>query len=229
MGVCRLLERKCKGMNKLFTWANAHKQVFGVAVCALCAVSIAGCGAGAQSNASGAATTEAATTQAASTEASAQDVEVKVSVTADGGWDSKSTPLIVHVSGDDVDLYHAVSADEPTATLTLPEGSYTVNYVTPVNADGSVFQVGGTQAVTLKADDAETNAINAKMKKLAPADTSNDKLGFTVDKLQKALKGGDDSLKGDAATKLIETFKTNVAANPNVTDDTKAKAAKLSA
>lgn len=216
-------------MKKFSTWAQAHKQVLGVAVCALCAVSIAGCGNNAQPSTTSAATTQAAETQAASTEAAPQDVQVAMSVTADSGWDSTSTPLIVHISGGDVDLYHAMSADAPSATLTLPEGSYTVSYITPVNADGSVFQVGGSQAVTLKAGNTESNAINAKMKKLAPAETSNDKLGFTVDKLAKALKSGDDSLKGDAATKIIETFKTNLAANPNVDASAKDKAAKLSA
>lgn len=209
-------------------WTGARKQVLGAAVCALFAISMTACGGNTKSAASNAASTKAASTEAA-TKAAAKDIEVKVTVSADSSWDSSSTPLIVHVSGDDVDLYHAVSADEPSATLTLPEGSYTVSYVTPVNADGSVFQIGGSQAVTLRDGDAEANTIDATMKKKDAADTSNDKLSFTVDKLEKALKDGDDSLKGDAATKLIETFKTNIAANPNVTDDTKAKADTLSA
>lgn len=98
-------------------------------------------------------------------------VDVSLSVTADAGWTVDSTPAIVHVKGADedtseVDFYHAVAADEEgnkgSSKVTITEGSYTVAFLAPVNADGSTFNIDvamATQSIEVDADaDASTVA-----------------------------------------------------------------------
>ena len=75
-------------------------------------------------------------------------VSVALDVTADGYTD-ESSPLVLTVSGtsdsgDKVDFAHAVTPAEVsggTASVDLDPGTYTVGWVSPINADGSVYRV----------------------------------------------------------------------------------------
>ena len=158
-------------------------------------------------------------------------VDVTLSVTADHGWDENSTPAIAHIEGDDVDFYHAVTPDaegnKGTSTVELAEGDYTVSFVSPVNSDGSAFDIYDTGApvdITVDADAKTAPAVNCPMAQIPADNVTDDMLADIVDKTKDAIKKGDETLKGDAGTGILDKLDGNVAKNPNASDKTKQEA-----
>lgn len=156
-----------------------------------------------------------------------------LNVTADKGWDKDSTPAIAHIVSDDkkVDFYHAVSPDKDgkagSSEVELEEGNYTVEFVSPLNKDGSAYEIydtGKKQEVTVDADAENDNTIECPMKQI-PADKVTDEMvKDIVTKTKDAVESGDETLKGDAGKAVLENLEKNVAANPNVKDETKKEA-----
>lgn len=208
-------------MEKAIEWVKNHKPhtaAIAIVVVAVIAVSIAA--------ASG------AFTQQDKTDTDEQKtVDVTLSVTADHGWDENSTPAIAHIEGDDVDFYHAVTPDaegnKGTSTVELAEGDYTVSFVSPVNSDGSAFDIYDTGApvdITVDADAKTTPAVNCPMAQISADKVTDDMLADIVDKTKDAIKKGDETLKGDAGTGILDKLDGNVAKNPNASDKTKQEA-----
>lgn len=208
-------------MEKAIEWVKNHKPhtaVIVIVVVAVIAVSIAA--------ASG------AFTQQDKTDTDEQKtVDVTLSVTADHGWDENSTPAIAHIEGDDVDFYHAVTPDaegnKGTSTVELAEGDYTVSFVSPVNSDGSAFDIYDTGApvdITVDADAKTAPAVNCPMAQIPADKVTDDMLADIVDKTKDAIKKGDETLKGDAGTGILDKLDDNVAKNPNASDKTKQEA-----
>lgn len=208
-------------MEKAIEWVKNHKPhtaAIAIVVVAVIAVSIAA--------ASG------AFTQQDKTAADEQKtVDVTLSVTADHGWDEDSTPAIAHIEGNDVDFYHAVTPDadgnKGTSTVELAEGDYTVSFVSPVNSDGSAFDIYDTGApvdITVDADAKTAPAINCPMAQIPADRVTDDMLADIVDKTKDAIKKGDETLKGDAGTNILDRLDGNVAKNPNASDKTKQEA-----
>lgn len=128
-------------MNGLSQWARSHKpQVAAIAAAIVVAIVVA------IAVASGA----LATSEQQPEQQESRTVDVTLNVTADNGWDENSTPAIAHIEGNDVDFYHAVAPDadgnKGTSTVALAEGDYTVSFVSPVNSDGSAFDIYDTGA-----------------------------------------------------------------------------------
>ena len=208
-------------MEKAIEWVKNHKPhtaVIVIVVVAVIAVSIAA--------ASG------AFTQQDKTDTDEQKtVDVTLSVTADHGWDENSTPAIAHIEGDDVDFYHAVTPDadgnKGTSTVELAEGDYTVSFVSPVNSDGSAFDIYDTGApvdITVDADAKTAPAVNCPMAQIPADKVTDDMLADIVNKTKDAIKKGDETLKGDAGTSILDKLDGNVAKNPNASDKTKQEA-----
>lgn len=208
-------------MEKAIEWVKNHKPhtaAIAIVVVAVIAVSIAA--------ASG------AFTQQDKTAADEQKtVDVTLSVTADHGWDENSTPAIAHIEGNDVDFYHAVTPDadgnKGTSTVELAEGDYTVSFVSPVNSDGSAFDIYDTGApvdITVDADAKNAPAVNCPMAQIPADKVTDDMLADIVNKTKDAIKKGDESLKGDAGTGILDKLDGNVAKNPNASDKTKQEA-----
>ena len=158
-------------------------------------------------------------------------VDVTLSVTADHGWDENSTPAIAHIEGNDVDFYHAVTPDadgnKGTSTVELAEGDYTVSFVSPVNSDGSAFDIYDTGApvdITVDADAKTAPAVNCPMAQIPADKVTDDMLADIVNKTKDAIKKGDETLKGDAGTGILDKLDGNVAKNPNASDKTKQEA-----
>ena len=154
-----------------------------------------------------------------------------LSVTADHGWDENSTPAIAHIEGNDVDFYHAVTPDadgnKGTSTVELAEGDYTVSFVSPVNSDGSAFDIYDTGApvdITVDADAKTAPAVNCPMAQIPADKVTDDMLADIVNKTKDAIKKGDETLKGDAGTGILDKLDGNVAKNPNASDKTKQEA-----
>lgn len=209
-------------MNGLSQWARSHKpQVAAIAAAIVVAIVVA------IAVASGA----FATSEQQPEQQESRTVDVTLSVTADHGWDENSTPAIAHIEGNDVDFYHAVTPDaegnKGTSTVELAEGDYTVSFVSPVNSDGSAFDIYDTGApvdITVDADAKTAPAVNCPMAQIPADKVTDDMLADIVDKTKDAIKKGDETLKGDAGTGILDKLDGNVAKNPNASDKTKQEA-----
>lgn len=205
-------------MNGLSQWARSHKpQVAAIAAAVVVAIAVA----------SGA---FAASGQQPEQQ-EPRTVDVTLNVTADHGWDENSTPAIAHIEGNDVDFYHAVTPDadgnKGTSTVELAEGDYTVSFVSPVNSDGSAFDIYDTGApvdITVDADAKTAPAVNCPMVQIPADKVTDDMLADIVDKTKDAIEKGDETLKGDAGTGILDKLDGNVAKNPNASDKTKQEA-----
>lgn len=208
-------------MEKAIEWVKNHKPhtaAIAIVVVAVIAVSIA-------------AASGAFTQQDKTTADEQKTVDVTLSVTADNGWDENSTPAIAHIEGNDVDFYHAVTPDaegnKGTSTVELAEGDYTVSFVSPVNSDGSAFDIYDTGApvdITVDADAKTAPAVNCPMAQIPADKVTDDMLADIVNKTKDAIKKGDETLKGDAGTGILDKLDGNVAKNPNASDKTKQEA-----
>lgn len=208
-------------MEKAIEWVKNHKPhtaAIAIVVVAVIAVSIA-------------AASGAFTQQDKTTADEQKTVDVTLSVTADHGWDENSTPAIAHIEGNDVDFYHAVTPDadgnKGTSTVELAEGDYTVSFVSPVNSDGSAFDIYDTGApvdITVDADAKTAPAVNCPMVQIPADKVTDDMLADIVNKTKDAIKKGDETLKGDAGTGILDKLDGNVAKNPNASDKTKQEA-----
>lgn len=209
-------------MNGLSQWARSHKpQAAAIAVAIVVAIVVA------IAVASGA----FATSEQQPEQQESRTVDVTLSVTADHGWDENSTPAIAHIEGDDVDFYHAVTPDaegnKGTSTVELAEGDYTVSFVSPVNSDGSAFDIYNTGApvdITVDADAKTAPAVNCPMVQIPADKVTDDMLADIVDKTKDAIEKGDETLKGDAGTGILDKLDGNVAKNPNASNKTKQEA-----
>lgn len=209
-------------MNGLSQWARSHKpQVAAIAAAIVVAIVVA------IAVASGA----FATSEQQPEQQELRTVDVTLNVTADNGWDENSTPAIAHIEGDDVDFYHAVTPDadgnKGTSTVELAEGDYTVSFVSPVNSDGSAFDIYDTGApvdITVDADAKTAPAVNCPMAQIPADKVTDDMLADIVDKTKDAIENGDETLKGDAGTGILDKLDGNVAKNPNASDKTKQEA-----
>lgn len=209
-------------MNGLSQWARSHKpQAAAIAAAIVVAIVVA------IAVASGA----FATSEQQPEQQEPRTVDVTLSVTADHGWDENSTPAIAHIEGNDVDFYHAVAPDtdgnKGTSTVELAEGDYTVSFVSPVNSDGSAFDIYDTGApvdITVDADAKTAPAVNCPMAQIPADKVTDDMLADIVNKTKDAIKKGDETLKGDAGTGILDKLDGNVAKNPNASDKTKQEA-----
>ena len=208
-------------MEKAIEWVKSHKPhtaAIAIVVVAVIAVSIA-------------AASGAFTQQDKTNTDEQKTVDVTLSVTADHGWDENSTPAIAHIEGNDVDFYHAVTPDadgnKGTSTVELAEGDYTVSFVSPVNSDGSAFDIYDTGApvdITVDADAKTAPAVNCPMAQIPADKVTDEMLADIVNKTKDAIKKGDETLKGDAGTGILDKLDGNVAKNPNASDKTKQEA-----
>lgn len=209
-------------MNGLSQWARSHKpQAAAIAAAIVVAIVVA------IAVASGA----FATSEQQPERQEPRTVDVTLSVTADHGWDENSTPAIAHIEGNDVDFYHAVTPDadgnKGTSTVELAEGDYTVSFVSPVNSDGSAFDIYDTGApvdITVDADAKTAPAVNCPMVQIPADKVTDDMLADIVNKTKDAIEKGDETLKGDAGTGILDKLDGNVAKNPNASDKTKQEA-----
>ena len=205
-------------MNGLSQWARSHKpQVAAIAAAIVVAIAVA----------SGA----FATSEQQPEQQESRTVDVTLNVTADSGWDENSTPAIAHIEGKDVDFYHAVTPDadgnKGTSTVALAEGDYTVSFVSPVNSDGSAFDIYDTGApvdITVDADAKTAPAVNCPMAQIPADKVTDEMLAHIVGQTKDAIEKGDETLKGDAGTGILDKLDGNVAKNPNASDKTKQEA-----
>lgn len=150
---------------------------------------------------------------------------IQLGAKADGWVKGESSPVIAHIVNKEekVDYYHAYDANEPHALDVPAEGEYEVSFISPVDKDGSIYEVPKTAKVKSEAEDkdgkGEVDELTFEFKPIAADKADADALNAIVKSVGKAVKKGDETLTGAKGTKVIELVKENAKANPNANKD----------
>lgn len=150
---------------------------------------------------------------------------IQLGAKADGWVKGESLPVIAHIVNKEekVDYYHAYDANEPHALDVPAEGEYEVSFISPVDKDGSIYEVPKTAKVKSEAEDkdgkGEVDELTFEFKPIAADKADADALNAIVKSVGDAVKKGDETLTGANGTKVIELVKENAKANPNADKD----------
>ena len=155
----------------------------------------------------------AVTQVAAKAEAEQQTVEFGI---AAENWTDDSSPMIVHVhgtyaAGNAYETYHAFTAGGDK-TMTIAEGDYAYDWVSAINADGSIYKVPEAAELKVGTDAAKAEGTFEQI----PADqVTADDLNAVIDAATTAVERGDATLSGEAGKTAIDKVIANASANPN--------------
>ena len=207
------------GRIKLFGREFSRKQVCAAGAGILCAALLIGGG--------GYAITHAGWTGKANVPAVSQskddeeqDMALILEVKADG-WDADtSTPVIVHIEDEDgeVDFYTAIAANKQVTVKVGKSGTYTVTFISPVNADGSIYKVPSKKVTAGKADK-KTASTDVTFNKVDADKVTKDDLTAIAKDVAAAVKKGDSTLTGDKGAEVVKKFEDNIKKNPNADAD----------
>ena len=204
---------------KLFGREAAKKKACAVGAGILCAALLIGGGAYAISHASWTGDSNApAVSQSKDDEK--QDMVLTLEVKADG-WDADtSTPVIAHIEDADgeVDFYTAIAANKQVTVRVGKSGTYTVTFISPVNADGSIYKVPSKKVTAGKADK-KTASTGVTFNKVDADKVTKDDLTAIAKDVAAAVKKGDSTLTGDKGAAIVKKFEDNIKKNPNADAD----------
>lgn len=211
-------EENAKKPLVLFGREFSRKQVCAAGAGILCAALLIGGGAYAISHASWTGDSNApAVSQSKDDEK--QDMVLTLEVKADG-WDADtSTPIIAHIEDADgeVDFYTAIAANKQVTVRVGKSGTYTVTFISPVNADGSIYKVPSKKVTAGKAD--KTVATGVTFDKVDADKVTKDDLTAIAKDVAEAVKKGDSTLTGDKGAEVVKKFEDNIKKNPNADTD----------
>ena len=145
-----------------------------------------------------------------------QDMVLILEVKADG-WDADtSTPIIAHIEDADgeVDFYTAIAANKQVTVRVGKSGTYTVTFISPVNADGSIYKVSSKKVTAGKADK-KTASTGVTFNKVDADKVTKDDLTAIAKDVAEAVKKGDSTLTGDKGAEVVKKFENNIKKNPN--------------
>lgn len=145
-----------------------------------------------------------------------QDMVLSLEVKADG-WDADtSTPVIAHIEDEDgeVDFYTAIAANKQVTVKVGESGTYTVTFISPVNADGSIYKVSSKKVTAGKADK-KTASTGVTFNKVDADKVTKDDLTAIAKDVAAAVKKGDSTLTGDKGAEVVKKFEDNIKKNPN--------------
>ena len=145
-----------------------------------------------------------------------QDMALILEVKADG-WDADtSTPVIAHIEDADgeVDFYTAIAANKQVTVRVGKSGTYTVTFISPVNADGSIYKVPSKKVTAGKADK-KTSSTGVTFNKVDADKVTKDDLTAIAKDVAEAVKKGDSTLTGAKGAEVVKKFEDNIKKNPN--------------
>lgn len=212
-------EENAKKPLVLFGREFSRKQVCAAGVGMLCAALLIGGGAYAVSHVgwTGKANVPAVSQSKDDEE---QDMVLSLEVKADG-WDADtSTPVIAHIEDADgkVDFYTAIAANKQVTVRVGKSGAYTVTFISPVNADGSIYKVSSKKVTAGKADK-KTASTDVTFNKVDADKVTKDDLTAIAKDVAAAVKKGDSTLTGDKGAEVVKKFEDNIKKNPNADTD----------
>ena len=207
-------EENAKKPLVLFGREFSRKQVCAAGVGMLCAALLIGGGAYAVSHVgwTGKANVPAVSQSKDDEE---QDMVLSLEVKADG-WDADtSTPVIAHIEDADgkVDFYTAIAANKQVTVRVGKSGAYTVTFISPVNADGSIYKVSSKKVTAGKADK-KTASTDVTFNKVDADKVTKDDLTAIAKDVAAAVKKGDSTLTGDKGAEVVKKFEDNIKKNP---------------
>ena len=212
-------EENAKKPLVLFGREFSRKQVCVAGAGILCAALLIGGGAYAISHASWTGDSNApAVSQSKGDEK--QDMVLTLEVKADG-WDADtSTPVIAHIEDADgeVDFYTAIAANKQVTVRVGKSGTYTVTFISPVNADGSIYKVSSKKVTAGKADK-KTASTGVTFNKVDADKVTKDDLTTIAKDVAAAVKKGDSTLTGDKGAEVVKKFEDNIKKSPNADAD----------
>lgn len=212
-------EENAKKPLMLFGREFSRKQVCAAGAGILCAALLIGGGAYAISHAGWTGDSNApAVSQSKDDEK--QDMVLSLEVKADG-WDMEtSTPVIAHIEDADgeVDFYTAIAANKQVTVKVGKSGTYTVTFISPVNADGSIYTVPSKKVTAGKADK-KTASTGVTFDKVDADKVTKDDLTAIAKDVAEAVKKGDSTLTGDKGAEVVKKFEDNIKKNPNADTD----------
>ena len=197
----------------------SRKQVCVAGAGILCAALLIGGGAYAISHASWTGDSNAPAVSQSKDEEK-QDMVLTLEVKADG-WDADtSTPIIAHIKDADgkVDFYTAIAANKQVTVKVGKSGTYTVTFISPVNADGSIYKVSSKKVTAGKADK-KTASTGVTFNKVDADKVTKDDLTAIAKDVAAAVKKGDSTLTGDKGAEVVKKFEDNIKKNPNADAD----------
>ena len=212
-------EENAKKPLVLFGREFSRKQVCVAGAGILCAALLIGGGAYAISHASWTGDSNAPAVSQSKDEEK-QDMVLTLEVKADG-WDADtSTPVIAHIEDADgeVDFYTAIAANKQVTVKVGKSGTYTVTFISPVNADGSIYKVSSKKVTAGKADK-KTASTGVTFNKVDADKVTKDDLTAIAKDVAAAVKKGDSTLTGDKGAALAKMFEDNIKKNPNADAD----------
>lgn len=212
-------EENAKKPLVLFGREFSRKQVCVAGVGILCAALLIGGGAYAISHASWTGDSNAPAVSQSKDEEK-QDMVLTLEVKADG-WDADtSTPIIAHIKDADgkVDFYTAIAANKQVTVKVGKSGTYTVTFISPVNADGSIYKVSSKKVTAGKADK-KTASTGVTFNKVDADKVTKDDLTAIAKDVAAAVKKGDSTLTGDKGAEVVKKFEDNIKKNPNADAD----------
>lgn len=212
-------EENAKKPLVLFGREFSRKQVCVAGAGILCAALLIGGGAYAISHASWTGDSNAPAVSQSKDEEK-QDMVLTLEVKADG-WDvDTSTPIIAHIKDADgkVDFYTAIAANKQVTVKVGKSGTYTVTFISPVNADGSIYKVSSKKVTAGKADK-KTASTGVTFNKVDADKVTKDDLTAIAKDVAAAVKKGDSTLTGDKGAEVVKKFEDNIKKNPNADAD----------
>lgn len=212
-------EENAKKPLVLFGREFSRKQVCVAGAGILCAALLIGGGAYAISHASWTGDSNAPVVSQ-SKDDEKQDMVLTLEVKADG-WDADtSTPVIAHIEDADgeVDFYTAIAANKQVTVKVGKSGTYTVTFISPVNADGSIYKVSSKKVTAGKADK-KTASTGVTFNKVDADKVTKDDLTAIANDVAAAVKKGDSTLTGDKGAEVVKKFEDNIKKNPNADAD----------
>lgn len=159
----------------------------------------------------------------------ADPVELTINVTADKEWDKNSTPAIAHITGNDqgntdVDFYHAVTpgsgGNEGNSSIVLDDGSYTIEFISPVNQDGSVYETERAQNISVDADIEAPQSVDCSLTHIPAGQVTDEMLQDIMTRTEEAVVNGDETLTGKTGQDVLAKLENNITVNPNISDET---------
>ena len=212
-------EENAKKPLMLFGREFSRKQVCAAGAGILCAALLIGGGAYAISHASWTGDSNAPAVSQSKDEEK-HDMVLTLEVKADG-WDADtSTPVIAHIEDADgkVDFYTAIAANKQVTVKVGESGTYTVTFISPVNADGSTYKAASSKVKAGK-DDKKTNGTVITLEKVDADKVTKDDLTAIAKDVAAAVKKGDSALTGDKGAEVVKKFEDNIKKNPNADAD----------
>lgn len=144
---------------------------------------------------------------------------IQLGAKADGWVKGESSPVIAHIVNKEkkVDYYHAYDANEQHSLGVPAEGEYEVSFISPVDKDGSIYEVPKASKVKAEVEDKDGKAAKTDLpfefKPIAADKADADALNAIVKSVGDAVKKGDETLTGANGTKVIELVKENAGAS----------------